>query len=280
MHKIPSSILVLFVAVLLHYSCTTTEKSNVEHEVTNKVILSSDVVWQKLNPARGDKSPQAGTLWGDRNGEETTGFLAKFVDGFSSPPHIHNVTYRAVVINGTIHNDDPDAEFMWMTPGSFWTQPAGEIHITAAQGEENIALVEIDKAPYLVKPTEQAFDNGERPINIDASNSVWLDSESVNSLNSDNNVQVSYLLQQKDNSSLFIKLPQGFKGEIESFGEVFHAVVIQGELIYAMPNDKSQPKLDVGSYFGAESRASHLVENRSEDNVIVYIRTNGKLNVN
>ncbi|MGB1038277.1 MAG: DUF4437 domain-containing protein, partial [Bacteroidia bacterium] len=67
---------------------------------TNKVILSSEIVWEKLNPARGDQSPQAGTIWGDRKGTEATGFLAKFVDGFSSPPHIHNVTYRAVVIKG------------------------------------------------------------------------------------------------------------------------------------------------------------------------------------
>ena len=140
---------------------------------TNKVLLSSEIVWEKLNTARGDQSPQAGTIWGDRKGTEATGFLAKFVDGFSSPPHIHNVTYRAVVINGLVHNDDPQAENMWMSPGSFWTQPVGESHITSAKGEENIALVEIDNGPYLVKPISEAFDKGERPINIDASNVVW-----------------------------------------------------------------------------------------------------------
>ncbi|PWJ58144.1 uncharacterized protein DUF4437, partial [Dyadobacter jejuensis] len=96
---------------------------------TNKVVLSSEIVWEKLNPARGEQSPQAGTIWGDRKGEIATGFLAKFTDGFSSPPHIHNVTYRAVVIKGMIHNDDPKAENMWMKTGSFWTQPVGESHI-------------------------------------------------------------------------------------------------------------------------------------------------------
>ena len=92
-------------------------------EPTYELVLTSEVEWQQLNTARGDKSPQSATLWGDRKGAVPTGFLARFVDGYSSPPHIHNVTYRAVVISGRIHNDDPDAADMWMPAGSFWTQP-------------------------------------------------------------------------------------------------------------------------------------------------------------
>ena len=64
----------------------------------DKVVPVENVKWEKLNPARGDKSPKAGTLWGDRKGKVATGFLAKFLDGFSSPPHIHNVSYRATYI--------------------------------------------------------------------------------------------------------------------------------------------------------------------------------------
>ncbi len=138
-----------------------------------KILPVSNVNWEKLNPARGDKSPQAGTLWGDRKGNSATGFLAKFVDGFSSPPHIHNVSYKAIVIEGFVHNDDPKAAIMWMPKGSYWTQPAGEAHITSAKGKSNIALVEIDNGPYLVRPIKNKFDNGERPINIHASNIIW-----------------------------------------------------------------------------------------------------------
>ena len=134
---------------------------------SSRIILSSDVQWQLLNPARGDKSPRAGVLWGNIKSEEPTGFLVKFTDGFSSPPHIHNITYRAVVISGEIHNDDPTAAPMWMSPGSFWTQPKGETHITAARGKNSIALVEIDRGPYLVRPVDKEFDSGEKPINID-----------------------------------------------------------------------------------------------------------------
>jgi len=200
-------------------------------ESPSEVVLASEVKWEQLNPARGDKSPQAGTLWGDRKGTVPTGFLAKFVDGFSSPPHIHNATYRAVVISGRIHNDDPAAADMWMPAGSFWTQPKGEVHITAAKGATNVALVEIDKGPYLVLPPEKAFGSSERPINVDVSNIVWVDAPE--SPGSGRGPQVAYLwgsLQDGQSNGTFVKLPPGFAGKIHSQASTFRAVVIKGQL--------------------------------------------------
>ncbi|MEM9544856.1 MAG: DUF4437 domain-containing protein [Bacteroidota bacterium] len=249
---------------------------------TNKVLLSSEIEWEKLNPARGDKSPQAGTIWGDRKGSATTGFLAKFVDGFSSPPHIHNVTYRAVVIKGLVHNDDPNAENMWMKPGSFWTQPAGEIHITSAKGKENIALVEINKGPYLVKPTDEAFDNGERPINIDVSNIVWLDHQKSNWVDPGSKAEISILLESKSNTnlkSLFVKIPAKYNGEIKTDGRMMHAVIIKGAVNYVLPQNNKTKTLDTGSYFGSEDQAIHTISNIAEGEVVIYIRTNGSINV-
>ncbi len=266
-------------------ACSTpenNEESKIEKiEVpTNNVLLSSDIVWEKLNPARGDQSPQAGTIWGDRKGQVPTGFLAKFVDGFSSPPHIHNVTYRAVVIKGLVHNDDPEAETMWMKPGSFWTQPVGESHITSAKGEENIALVEISKGPYLVEPIENAFDNGERPINIDASNVVWMNHTKTNWISPKSQAEISFLLQNNDDLSLFVKLPAGYNGTIETNGSVLHAVVIQGELNYTMLQNKETKVLDAGSYFSSTASAIHNVSNHSGEDVLIYVRTNGTIKVN
>ena len=139
------------------------------------IVPVSAVEWGPLNPARGDASPRAGTLWGDRTSAGESGFLVQFKEGFSSPPHIHNVTYRGVVIEGVIHNDDPGAADMWLPAGSFWTQPAGEAHVTSAGDAFNMAYVEIDDGPYLVKPTDESFDSGERPVNLDHTNLVWLD---------------------------------------------------------------------------------------------------------
>lgn len=257
------------------------DKSIVEtiQNPTNKVKLSSEIIWEKLNPARGDQSPQAGTIWGNRKDTVATGFLAKFVDGFSSPPHIHNTTYRAVVIKGLVHNDDPSAENMWMKPGSFWTQPEGEAHITSAKGSENIALVEINKGPYLVKPISEAFDNRERPINIDVTNIVWLNNEKSNWISRNNNAEISFLLDDSPSKSLFVKLPKGFKGKITSTGNMMHSVVIQGNLSYEMPQNKQVKNLDEGSYFGATDKAIHTLENNSSVDVIVYIRTNGTIHI-
>ena len=249
---------------------------------SNHVILSSEIVWEKLNPARGDQSPQAGTIWGDRKGHVATGFLARFVDGFSSPPHIHNVTYRAVVIKGLIHNDDPEAENMWMPPGSFWTQPLGEVHITSAKGVENVAYVEIDSGPYLVKPTEEAFESTERPLNIHASNVVWLSSDQTNWIDANNKAQVSVLWKSTGTSGiqgLFVKLPAGFQGEIMTDGDLMHAVVIQGMLDYKMPQTKEVKRLDPGSYFCSEDAAIHSVMSHTDREVIIYVRTNGEIKV-
>ena len=243
------------------------------------MLLSSEIQWEQLNPARGDKSPQAGTIYGDRKGTEPTGFLVKFVNGFSSPPHIHNVTYRGVVISGLVHNDDEAAEKMWMPAGSFWTQPVGQLHITAAKGDENIAFIEIDNGPYLVKPAEEKFDNGERPVNIDASNIVCLSVDKTTWTDKDFSTEqmpeVALLWGSFENEALrgtMIKLPKGFEGKLQSQGSIFHSVVIKGALKYQMPNKEENIILDAGSYFGSENEAIH--ELSADEEVVIYIRTN------
>ena len=244
---------------------------------TPTVILASEVKWELLNPARGDMSPQAGTLWGDRRGTVPTGFLAKFADGFSSPPHIQNSTYRAVVISGGIHNDDPNAARMWMPSGSFWTQPKGEVHITAAKGGTNVALVEIDKGPYLVLPPEKAFDSGERPINVDASNIVWVDPPGMPA--STDGPKLAYLwgnLQDGQSNGTFVKLPAGFVGKIHSRGGTFRAVVIKGQPQHLGTRHQN---LGPGSYFGSTGESVHRISSKAGEESIIYVRTNGRYDV-
>ncbi len=253
-------------AVFFGLSCAAEQRAS-------EVVLFSEVKWEALNPARGAQSPQAGTLWGDRGGEVPTGFLAKFVDGFSSPPHIHNVTYRAVVVSGLIHNDDPEAAKLWMPAGSFWTQPKGEVHITAAKGETNIALVEIDHGPYLVRPPDAAFDKGERPLNVHAANLVWVGVPGA--LPGPESPKLAYLWGQfkdKHSNGSFLKLPSNFQGEIHSQGSVFRAVVILGQPRFFAPEART---LEPGSYFSSRGEKSHKIAIDSGDEAVLYIRTNG-----
>lgn len=257
-------------------------------EPISQVVLTSEVEWGPLNPARGDQSPKAGTLWGDRTGPGSSGFLVQFVDGFSSPPHIHNVTYRGVVISGLIHNDDPGAQNMWLPAGSFWTQPAGEVHITAADSSNNLAYIEIEEGPYLVLPAEEAFDNGERPVNVDESNLIWLDATNIVWLErpgmtvSANGAKLAFLWgNPRDNqlNGTLLKLPAGFTGEIRSHGSTFRAVVIQGRTDRRLSGETSVKTLEPGSYFGSKGETVHQVSCEAGGECIIYIRTEGTFDV-
>ncbi len=255
---------------------------------TSEVVLKSDVKWSPLNPARGNQSPKAGTLWGDRTDSGASGFLVKFVDGFSSPPHIHNVTYRGVVISGLIHNDDPNAGEMWMPTGSFWTQPAGEAHITSAKGSKNLAYIEIEKGPYLVLPTEEAFDSDDKSINVDASNIVWLNTSKITWIDhpeipvSKDKPNIAFLWgnpQDGEPNGTLVKLPPGFTGKIRSNGSTFRAVVIQGRAQYQVPNETKGKTLEPGSYFSSEGEFVHQISSEVEEECIIYVRVEGKYEV-
>lgn len=262
----------IVLAFTLCAACSSTPTASKNKASSDlKVVHYSDINWTPLNPARGDNSPRAGTLWGDRSADVATGFLVQFKDGFSSPPHIHNVTYKGIVISGLIHNDDPSASKMWMPPVSYWTQPQGEAHITAAQGETNIAYIEIDEGPYLVRPTDQSYDNGQRPINIDASNIVWIDAT--------NGSQIAYLWKSESNthpSGTLIKLPPKFQGTLDTDNTPVKAVVIQGQLKLRTKNKPTETTLSTASSFQASSTPLIHLSNDSNQDTILYLRTTGK----
>lgn len=235
------------------------------------VISTADIEWGLLNPLRGDASPKAADLWGDRTKDMATGMLVKFNKGFSSPPHIHNITYRGVVIEGLMHNDDPTAERMWLTKGSFWTQPAGESHITAANGQKNLIYLEIESGPYLVLSAEKAFDNGERPINVEERNLVWLDANDVSWLNK-GKVHLAYLWGSPDAANgSFVNLPAGFKGTIEN-AKGLKAVVVKGKANHQWNNEKTKTALSPSSFFSSSASGVHKLG--VEKDTVLYINSN------
>jgi mannose-6-phosphate isomerase-like protein (cupin superfamily) len=260
------NILFLLSASVLITACSSNTKNH-------KVVKSSEVNWTYLNPARKDKAPMAGTLWGDRNSTEATGFLLKPKNGFESPEHIHNVSYRGVVIKGQIHNDDKKADNMWMGTGSFWTQPAGDTHITAAKGEETLAYIEIDKGPYLVLPSAEKFDNGERAINVDKTNLVWLDESNITWIDK-NGPRTAFLWGEPEYNKLngnLIKLPAGFKGKLISNGESLKAVVIKSNIKH------EGEVLEPGSYFASTNSSEHNIS--CKDECILYVRSIGTFEI-
>lgn len=244
----------------------------------NKLVKRSDVEFIPLNPARGELGPKAGKLWGDIRADVPSGVLVKFVDGFESPPHIHNITYRAVVISGAVHNDDPAAEKMWMESGSFWTQPPGETHITAAKGENSLIFLEILSGPYLVKPADEAFDSGERPINVAARNIMWLEAEDAEWVD-DDGPEMAYLwgsVEENEKNGTFVKLPSGYGGELSTSAPMMRAVTIQGRASIQLSGESDTHSLDPGSYFGSKGEAAHRLSCDSDEECILYLHTEGK----
>ncbi len=235
-----------------------------------EVVLASNADWGALNPARGAAGPRAADLWGDRTLAGATGFLVKFAEGFSSPPHIHNVTYRGLVIEGLIHNDDPGAANSWMAPGSYWTQPAGEVHITSARSGvpirermggggdgERIAYIEIQSGPYLVRPAAEAIDTGERAINVHAANLVWLDASTTSRIRLARGVspvdgpRVSYLWgdpQDDRPGGALVEVPPRMRVSVASGDPMMRLVVITGRPL--LHRGGESPELEPGSYVG------------------------------
>lgn len=276
-YKTKQFILIAFVSLITMSTYGQKNSNKPEYQV----VLKSEVEWSYLNPARKDKAPMAGTLWGNRKGKEATGFLLKPSDGFQSPPHTHNVSYRAVVISGLIHNDDPNATSMWLPAGSFWTQPKGEVHITAAKGSNTLAYVEIEEGPYLVLPPEDHFDSGERPINVDKTNMVWLDAGDVTWIEQPGKIKtkakIAFLwgkVEEGELNGTFIKLPSGFSGKIKSNGESFRSVIIQGTPHHRIPGEDQITTLEPGSFFSSQGKAEHII--RAEKETILYVRSEGE----
>lgn len=248
----------------------------------SEIVLASDVDWGPLNPARGDASPRAGTLWGDRTAAGASGFLVQFKQGFSSPPHIHNVTYRGVVIEGRIHNDDPAASNMWLPVGSFWTQPAGEAHITSAAGVFNMAYIEIDEGPYLVESTENAFDNGERPVNLERSNLVWLDASDITWIERDGGAEVAFLWGGEADTGArgtLVKLPAGQSVRLSSDQAELKIVSISGEPEVRLGGAHAKHVLMPGSFVASAPNAADVFACNVKTGCLLYVRADGHFEI-
>lgn len=242
----------------------------------SQVRAVEDLQWGYLNPARGAQSPGAADLWGDRTKAGASGMLVRFEQGFSSPPHIHNITYRGVVIEGLLHNDDPAAQAMWMPRLSYWTQPAGEVHITAADGSKNMIYLEIDSGPYLVEPGSERFDNGERPVNIHSANLVWKSSDELVDLGGGVEAAFLYASKTSGQRGTLLKLPGGFDGRIHSHNGDFKGVVIQGTINYSSAEEQLR-SLAAGSYFASSAEFGHEINTAYP--AVIFVRSQGRYSV-
>ncbi|WP_394201460.1 DUF4437 domain-containing protein [Shewanella waksmanii] len=264
----------------LFWVTPATVKADTGAEQQSYWVSSDKIEWGYLNPLRGDKSPAAANLWGDRTQNKATGMLVKFKQGFASPPHIHNISYRGIVIDGLMHNAAPSAAMTWMPPGSFWTQPAGADHITAANSKDNLIYLEIDAGPYLVQPSAEEFNNGEHALNLHQANMVWQSAKDVNFIASPQ-VQLTQLwgspLPGKLGGTL-LRIPAGHRGQLMANAAEFRAVVIKGAIEYQSNETGEAVSLNTGSYFSSVGEFTHDIA-PLDDASLLYIRTDGEYNI-
>ncbi|MEM1183655.1 MAG: DUF4437 domain-containing protein [Planctomycetota bacterium] len=252
------------------------------------MITATEVLWTPLNPARGNAGPQAADLWGDRTVDGATGFLVRFAEGFSSPPHVHNTTYRGVVLEGLVHNDDPNAEPSWMSPGSYWTQPAGDVHITSAKGDGRIAYIEIQHGPYLVMPPEEASDSGERSINVHAANVVWLDASTTNRVSLGDQIspergpRISFLWgdpQDQRPSGAMVALPANQLVTIRSHDPALRIVVVKGQPRLRHGSELQPVELPPGSAVLSNGSQKTVIHLTGTTETWLYVRCAGAFEV-
>lgn len=143
-----------------------------------------------------------------------------------------------------------------------------------------MAYIEIDKAPYLVLSSQEAFDSGERPINVDVSNIVWLDPPGMSP--SAIGPKLAFLWgtpQDDETNGTLVKLPTGYRGKIRSHGSTFRAVVIQGQPQHRVPGKTDIQTLEPGGYYSSTGGTVHQISSNSGAESIIYVRTDGKYDV-
>ena len=273
---------VLVLAISSACSVPQTDSQSVSSEpsaeVTSKIVLVAQAEWQQLNPKRGDKSPRAATLWGDRDGPGPSGFLLKPVDGFSSPPHVHTAPYHGVVISGTIHNADPSANDLFLPPGSFWTQPEGGVHITACKGD-CLAYIEFEGG-YDVLPVEHAAGDPVTAVSMQPISIPWGDPPGTAAFPTGPKVAELWGDPQGDQpGGSLLRLPAGKAWSIHSDSGTFHAVAIDGPAKHREVGKQHVTQFSPGTYFMAQAESEHQVSCGDEAACTLYVRSRGRLQI-
>ncbi len=248
-------------------------------DVGLEIIAPNEVGYIPLNPARGDAAPQAGVLWGDIRSDTASGTLLRFADGFSSPPHIHNITYRAVVIEGQLHNAAPDAAMNWMGAGSFWIQGAGEDHITAAKpGSSALAFLEIETGPYLVEPSSEAFRPPDASINLKSSDIEWssiADEKWITPNSAGTAVEFADLwgdASPEASRGRFIRLADDASVQLSFAASDLRAVIVKGTIEQQVPGVSNPASIGPGGFFRTNAAIDNLVTCQTEE-CVLYLRT-------
>ena len=130
-------------------------------------------------------------------------------------------------------------------------------------------------------PSDEQFDNGERPLNLHNSNIVWLEESHAHHIDADD-VEIAFLwgsVSESEPGGSLVKLPAGFKGEMLTEASEFRAIVIEGEIRYKSSDVEEEQTLRAGSYFVSSRDFTHEVSVQSDSGATLYIRSNDRFQI-
>ena len=115
------------------------------------VAMTPDQMKWVANPAA--PGVMTAVAWGDPD-KGAHGAFHKFVAGFTAPLHTHSANTRIVVISGTMAMSGADGKEMKFPPGSFYTQPNTNPHVTKCLGETGCLVYLEADGKWDLKPVE------------------------------------------------------------------------------------------------------------------------------
>ena len=119
---------------------------------TSSATAAADVPWAPVNP----EQPE-GPSWVILEGDPSKGaftMMAKLGAGFETPLHKHPAGFTGVVISGEVRHGASKDAAKAMGPGTMWTEPADEAHVTACVGEEDCVFVGRMDGPMAMTPVD------------------------------------------------------------------------------------------------------------------------------
>lgn len=134
-------------------SVSASQQTGIVHEGPSVSIPASEVNFIQTGIKTEAGELLAGPAYGNiQNGRHGT--FIRLPAGFVSPAHTHTEDYYAVVIEGVMANDPPDAKPVPLPAGSYYFQQGEEPHVTQCLSETGCLLFMVQPGKFDFAPAK------------------------------------------------------------------------------------------------------------------------------
>lgn len=210
-------------------------------------------------------------------GDFTTGehaTLGVFGAGAASPPHTHSGSYYGVVLAGDMNNPfGTEASPPSLAPGSFWSVPGDEQHVTACldpDGECTFFFHAADAFDFFV------IDGLTEPRSAEAS-SVPVANLVFDDIEGYDGAATMWGDRATGPHGTILRIEAGEEADDLIHRHGFGLVPMTGSL--TIESDDTEADLPVGSLVDAEANSEHELECEGDEDCLVYLFSDGPLDL-